>query len=193
MNRHLNADTVFDYDVGLQGYNLYVYCGNSPTFRIDCSGDDSSKLDDGDIVDDQNELYGNSGNAFPSPGNGNGTTDIWESLKNALKDAASGLQMASGSHEGVQIHHIISNKNKSYGADYQKIVDPYNLNLDDDWNKIKISNHRGRHTNTYHDFALEAIAKVDSIANGDPAMFKEGITIIGNYLLEHDWIMYARK
>ena len=62
-HRYLNADTVFDYDVGFPGYNLYAYCGNSPVFRIDVNGRDSEP------ADDHEELLNNAvvDNAAPSP------------------------------------------------------------------------------------------------------------------------------
>lgn len=46
---------MFDYDASFPGYNLFVYCGNEPILRIDCSGADSAKIDDLDIADDQME------------------------------------------------------------------------------------------------------------------------------------------
>ena len=38
VGRFLNADVEFDTDTGLQGYNILIYCGNSPVNRIDVSG-----------------------------------------------------------------------------------------------------------------------------------------------------------
>ena len=59
---------VFDYDAGLQGFNLYIYCGNNPVNRIDISGADSSPIDD-DVEDilEAKTLDGG-GNPGPMPG-----------------------------------------------------------------------------------------------------------------------------
>ena len=73
MGRFLNCDSVFDYDAGLQGYNLSAYCGNNPAKRIDAAGTDSIKIDEDDITDDEFMLYGGGGNGFSSPSGGNGT------------------------------------------------------------------------------------------------------------------------
>ena len=43
--RFLNSDIVYDTDAGLQGYNLFIYCGNNPKNRIDASGFDSEDDD----------------------------------------------------------------------------------------------------------------------------------------------------
>ena len=59
--RFLNADIVFDYDAGFPGYNLFVYCGNEPILRIDCSGADSNKMDDGELTDDEMDSWGSGG------------------------------------------------------------------------------------------------------------------------------------
>ena len=59
--RFLSHDIVFDYNAGLQGYDLFVYCGNNPINRIDSSGADSEEIDDVGLVDDEYELFGSSG------------------------------------------------------------------------------------------------------------------------------------
>lgn len=61
MGRFLNHDVVFDTDAGLQGYNLYAYCGNNPILRIDSSGADSEKNEDLDIADAEMSLFGGGG------------------------------------------------------------------------------------------------------------------------------------
>ena len=50
--RFLNADAVFDYDAGIQGHNLFIYCGNNPCNRVDISGADSVGVEDLDITND---------------------------------------------------------------------------------------------------------------------------------------------
>ena len=54
MGRFLSSDTVFDRDTGLQGYDLFAYCGNNPVNRIDISGADSVDFeDDGEEIDEE--------------------------------------------------------------------------------------------------------------------------------------------
>ena len=62
---------VFDTDAGLQGFNLFVYCGNNPISRIDTSGADSEDFD-GDAEDtSQKEAMmlgpGGNGKGVPNP------------------------------------------------------------------------------------------------------------------------------
>lgn len=78
--RFLNHDVVFDYDVGVQGYNLFTYCGNNPINRIDISGADSREIDaDEENADDEVPKGGLLGGA--GQGNGNpvssGSTTIY--------------------------------------------------------------------------------------------------------------------
>jgi hypothetical protein len=59
---------VYDLDAGLQGYNLFVYCGNNPINRIDISGTDSAELDDLDAVEPELSERGGSGSGFSCGG-----------------------------------------------------------------------------------------------------------------------------
>lgn len=181
--RFLNADIVFDYDAGIQGYNLFVYCGNDPLNRIDLSGDDSYKADNGELTDDEMDSWGGGGGPL--------TGGIWSGLRQTLQHAADGLNMATGSHKGIQKHHVLSNKNKTYTPQYKEVTDRYYLELDPKWNVVEISDHSGRHTNAYHDFMLNGVCEVDSVAQGDVDLFLEGFEIIIDFLLENTWIMYA--
>ena len=74
VGRFLNADTVFDYDAGFPGYNLFVYCGNEPVFRIDISGADSNKADDDQITDEEMKSWGSGGGGPLIGGLGSGTS-----------------------------------------------------------------------------------------------------------------------
>ena len=69
-HRYLNADTVFDYDVGFPGYNLFAYCGNSPVFRIDVNGRDSEPADDHEQILTNSTLGGGGGGGFTGGGGG---------------------------------------------------------------------------------------------------------------------------
>ena len=62
----MNPDTVFDYDAGFPGYNLFVYCGNNPANRIDISGADSRNLLDGDKEEEYTDEGGGNGKLNPT-------------------------------------------------------------------------------------------------------------------------------
>ena len=90
---------MFDTDAGFQGFNLFVYCGNNPIFRVDISGKDSEKVDDLDIVEDEVSLFGGGGlSAIPTPTPQPMKTnllaellDILDLLIQSFKDASGGL------------------------------------------------------------------------------------------------------
>ena len=66
ISRFSGPDIVYDTDAGLQGYDLFVYCGNNPVNRIDISGADSAKIDDADIADDEASERGGGGDTTVS-------------------------------------------------------------------------------------------------------------------------------
>ncbi|WP_207202698.1 AHH domain-containing protein, partial [Campylobacter jejuni] len=70
----------------------------------------------------------------------------------------------------IQTHHIATDKSKRFTKEFQKIIKKYNLELDGDWNKVKMP-HRGRHPNEYHEYILEKMKKIDKIARGDKNKF----------------------
>ncbi|EAI4517192.1 AHH domain-containing protein [Campylobacter jejuni] len=70
----------------------------------------------------------------------------------------------------IQTHHIATDKNKRFTKEFQKITKKYSLELDGDWNKVKMP-HRGRHPNEYHEYILEKMSKIDKIARGDKDKF----------------------
>ena len=89
--RYLNPDVVFDYDVGIPGYNLFAYCGNSPIFRVDISGRDSEPADLDETNDQIEEKEGGRSpspptGGFSSPTSGGGrsnTTKVFRSVSSA--------------------------------------------------------------------------------------------------------------
>ena len=94
----MNLDVVFDYDTGFPGYNLFAYCGNSPVFRIDVSGKDSDKTDEGDVTDDDMRLLGGGGDGKPNPG-GSGTPNP---VPQAAKDTLSYIQKTGSPPTGYK-------------------------------------------------------------------------------------------
>ena len=186
VGRFLNADVMYDTDVGLQGYDLFAYCGSNPVNRIDTSGTTSERLDDLDLDDDQVAERGGGGNGS----HGGGST--WTAFKATMCSASSGLQMATGAHVGFERHHFLSNKNSTYTPQYEAVTARYNAELEQPWNTEHMSGHRGRHTNAYHDFMLQMLYEIDYIAQGDPRLFHEGFSVLKDYVLENPWITYAK-
>lgn len=139
MERFLNHDVVFDTDAGLQGYNLFLYCANSPIYRIDISGADSEKLDDCDSeADDQlcekggGSPGGGSGGYPPStnptivdnPNAGKGPQKD-SSIKESPKAFRKALQKLTGFFgKGKDAHHIFPKK-------FQSIFKKFGINVHD--------------------------------------------------------------
>jgi hypothetical protein len=71
----------------------------------------------------------------------------------------------------IETHHLLTDKHKSkWTAIFGKITGKYNLDLDDDWNKVDIP-HKGRHADQYHDWGNEQLKKIDKEARGDQGIF----------------------
>ena len=51
------------------------------------------------------------------------------------------------------------------------ITDAHGLKLNGDWNKAMIPNHVGRHTNSYHNFVLDEMRKINEISQGNQSIF----------------------
>ena len=139
-----------------------------------------------DCDDETNELSNNDINDWTGGG--------WESFSQTLHHAARGLNMAMGNKNPMytEYHHIFSNKNKTYSPQYQEILDRYNMSLDSQENIVELGGHRGRHTNAYHDFMLNALIGADQIAQGNLDEFDIGFMIIVDFLLTHQGLPYAK-
>ena len=74
MGRFINADVVYDFDAGLQGFNLFIYCGNDPINRIDSSGADSDGITEGEDMLDKPLLEGGGACSGGKGGQGCGYT-----------------------------------------------------------------------------------------------------------------------
>lgn len=111
--------------------------------------------------------YGGTGALY-----GASTGIITGSVK-AYKEIQALNKLENGSTGKSQTHHIISPKNKKYLDGFQEIADKYCLDLEGDWNKIKMSTeyHNGRHTNNYHDFVTRELQNIDRLANGSRSKF----------------------
>ena len=84
----------------------------------------------------------------------------------------------------LQMHHYATNKSKKYTAEFERIVQRYNLDLDGMWNK-ELLPRQGRHPNAYHEFVKDKLNFIDGVANGNQEIFldlyeKEVKSIIRN-------------
>ena len=69
-----------------------------------------------------------------------------------------------------QVHHYVSDKNKTYTSQFDDIAKKYNLDLDNMWNK-ELLPHQGRHPNAYHEFVLTEMKNADKLAQGNNDIF----------------------
>lgn len=139
-----------------------------------------------DCDDENDDLSNNNINDWAGGG--------WDGFRQSLNHAARGLNMAMGNKNPLytEYHHVFSNKNKTYSPQYQEILDRYNMSLDNQDNIVELGGHRGRHTNAYHNFMLDALIAADKIAQGNPEEFYKGFIIIIDFLLGHPGLPYAR-
>ncbi len=70
----------------------------------------------------------------------------------------------------MQTHHFLTNKNKTYTPQIERITNKYGLSLDADWNK-EMMPHQGRHPNAYHEWMLSQVRAIDNVARGNPTVF----------------------
>ncbi len=108
--------------------------------------------------------------------NADGSTKLLEQL-NKVNDAAN-LTKPN------QLHHFLTNKNSVFTKQFESITQKYGLNLDGVWNK-ELMPHLGRHPNAYHDFMLQELKSIDTLANGNVNVFMKEFnqlkqTIINN-------------
>ena len=165
------------------GNNMFAYCNNNPIIyadkigtitqnAIDLNGDDDETLD---------------------PDSGGGGASIWNGLMSAMDSAAYGLNMATGTRDGSEVHHFLTIRhNSKYTPIFRTKAEKNDLDLNDAWNTKKMDHHRGRHTKAYHDFMLEMVNYIDSIAQSNQRLFLEGFKILIDYVSAKDWLFYAK-
>ncbi|KXT70545.1 AHH domain-containing protein [Streptococcus cristatus] len=99
-------------------------------------------------------------------------------------DKVDDVKDANKVNKPLQMHHYATNKSKKYTAEFERIVQRYNLDLDEMWNK-ELLPHQGRHPNAYHEFVKDKLNFIDGVANGNQEIFldlyeKEVRSIIRN-------------
>ncbi|MGN1163119.1 MAG: AHH domain-containing protein [Christensenellales bacterium] len=88
----------------------------------------------------------------------------------ALKAISAKIKTIKGTNKPLQEHHYLTNKSKRYTMKFKEITDKYELDLDEKWNK-ELLPHQGRHPYAYHNYMLEKIKQIDSVANGNTKKF----------------------
>ena len=163
---------------------MFAYCLNNPVKYIDLQGFVcADAFSDAPGMEDDNPLNDARGGGF------------WGTFLQSLEDATKGLSMAMGQRNMLssERHHVLSNKSTKYTPQYKEITYRYNMELNARENIVNMDGHRGRHTNAYHDFVLEGLTNLDSIAKGDQQLFYEGFRVLAAYVQEHPQLPYARK
>lgn len=153
--------------------------------RMDAAGTDDICVTANEDNNPFNDVGGERG------GLGGGAGGTWDAFMRTMQGAANGLNMACGAREGVQKHHLLSNKNSKYTPQFREVTDKYKLSLDGDWNTIIMENHRGRHTNAYHEFMLDMAYFIDDVAQGSLELFLEGFKLLADFVVQNNWIPYG--
>ena len=165
---------------------MFAYCRNNPVCRIDISGAADADCYNNDPLDEE-EILGMDGGGGPSS---------WDLFLQCLDCASSGLSMAVVErrvHAGTERHHIVSDKHSKYTPQYKEITDRYNYSLSQQENIVDLENHKGRHTNAYHEFILTGLQAADEYAGGDSTKFIDCMHAIAKYVEDNSWLPYARK
>ena len=68
----------------------------------------------------------------------------------------------------------------------------YQLDLDGDWNTEVLANHKGRHSNAYHDYMSTHLDQIIAIAKDDKELFLEGFAILKQSVIDNPGLLYAR-
>lgn len=178
-NRFLNADGY------LYEENLYSYCKNCPVSQVDPEGEFTASAF-GDMSNDPINTMMADEMAL-----GGGT---WGALMRTLQSATKGLNMAMGQRNAFRTenHHLYSNKNKTYSLQYQEVMSRYDMSLNDPENIVPLKGHSGRHTKVYHEFMLHTLYIIDDIAGSDVDLFKEGLGIMRNFVINNPGLPYAK-
>lgn len=88
-----------------------------------------------------------------------------------------------------QKHHYLTNNNSEYTPKIKEITDKYDLDLDGSWNK-EVLPHRGRHAKKYHEYMIEQIRNIDSVANGNVNIFLQEFEVVKTTVRSRPAMMY---
>ncbi|MGN0755056.1 MAG: RHS repeat-associated core domain-containing protein, partial [Aristaeellaceae bacterium] len=181
--RFISVDGLIDA-TRLLSLNQFAYCLNQPVNLSDPTG--FAAPDDFDDDLDHNSP------CTDSLAGGGGY--LWDSFRRSLQAATDGLNMAMGKRNlpSLEKHHLLSNKNRKYTPQYEDVVNRYEMSLDDERNIVELPDHKGRHTNAYHDYMLDMLTELDSIANGSNELFYEGFDILKRFIVDNPWLPYAK-
>lgn len=165
---------------------MFAYCLNNPIRYIDITGVAAVDLfmEDGELFD-ESDLFDRGG-----------AGSSWDVFTSTLDSLASGFNMALGggkSYPKPEIHHVVPYNNKKHTPTYEGVVEKYDFSLKSRQNTITLINHRGRHTEGYHEFITGSLYALDTYAQGDKVAFERGFRYLVDYVNKHSWLPYARK
>jgi hypothetical protein len=144
------------------------------------------------VLNNSKSSSGNQNNSSSASTNNQGkTAGLKEKAGNLVKGIVEKVKGVLGIGEGTsstakptQTHHFLTNKSSTYTAQIEKITKKYGLDLDGSWNKAAMQ-HQGRHPNAYHDYMLNEIKRIDSIAKGDTNIFLKLFESVKNEVLKN--------
>ena len=76
-----------------------------------------------------------------------------------------------------------------WGQKFKTIFDKYDIRMDDDANMVSL-HHRGPHAREYHGFIWDLLQDFDEIADSDSDIFKNLLRGLGEFLTEHNDLLY---
>ncbi|MBZ9686133.1 AHH domain-containing protein [Clostridium estertheticum] len=215
--RFINADRNLGTPAELLSHNLFAYCGNNPINKIDQDGESWGALLAGvgaifsipagiatvitvaaialaavaiyTIVNIAVQGYRNTHITYTSGSSSSGSTG-------STSTGGGGPSSPKNNGNKVkkivkQMHHLLTNKSKTYTPQITAVIAKYNLDLNREWN-LEYMEHIGRHCNKYHDYMLEAITAIDELANGDTQKFLSGFNIVKDYIIKNPDKLYNK-
>ncbi len=77
----------------------------------------------------------------------------------------------------------------NWGQKFKSIFDKYSIPMDDDANMVTL-HHRGRHATEYHSYIWDLLQDFEEIAGTNSDIFKNLLIGLGEYLIDHNDLLY---
>jgi len=90
-----------------------------------------------------------------------------------------------------QNHHFLTNKHKTFSKDFIRLIKPYNLSLNWNWNK-QLMRHSWRHAEKYHKFMLTQIENIHKIAKWNKNIFLKEFNKLKQYIIKNPDILQKK-